>query len=300
MSERLTPNGVLLVDKPQGITSFDVVRKLRRIFKIKKIGHTGTLDPMATGLMLVCLGQATRLSPYLTDFGKSYRATVILGVETDSLDADGQVTHRADSAAVAQVKPVDFEGALEGFRGEIQQRPPAFSAIKVDGERLYAKARRGEQVEVPIRTVNIESLDLIGAEPPEFTFETSCSKGTYIRSLAADIGRELGVGGHLNALRRLTVGQFDVEQATTIAELEELGGNAACERLISMRDALGHLPAIELDPTQTQNLRQGRREVFLNAPKGLCIAVDREGTLVALVEANGDQPAPIVRGFPPP
>lgn len=296
--EGVSLHGVLLVDKPRGPTSFDVVARIRRALGERKVGHTGTLDPMATGLLPLCLGHGTRLVPFLTSMDKAYRATVRLGVATDTLDAEGREVRRDPPDRVAAVDAAAFEGVLAGFRGRIVQRPPAFSAIKVDGERLYERARRGEAVEAPPRAVEIHALTLVAAAPPEFTIEVRCSKGTYIRTLGADIGEALGLGAHLTALRRTATGPFTVEDALPL-EAVEADPAAALRALRSPADAVAHLPTIALAGDALADVRHGRRRAFPEAPVGLCRALDPAGRLVALMETAGEAPASIIRGFPP-
>lgn len=199
---------VVAVDKPVGPTSFDIVAALRRVYRERRVGHTGTLDPLASGLMLVCVGPATRLVPWLTDADKAYRATISLGRETVSGDLDGvDAPVVADAAARARaLSRADVAAVLSRFVGEIDQVPPAFSAIRVDGQRAHERARAGEVVEMPSRRVRIDALDLVEWSPPDAVVDVRCGKGTYVRSIGIDVGRALGVGGHLSALRRTAVG----------------------------------------------------------------------------------------------
>lgn len=208
---------VLLVDKPKGWSSFDVIRRLRRLIKVRKIGHAGTLDPMATGLLICLVGRATKAMEAFMGMPKRYKGVIRLGETTPSYDAETEVdaTFPTD-----QLTLEDIQNAATAFVGTIQQRPPMYSAIKVKGERLYKKARRGETVERPMRTVTITAFDLDATTTKDVHFAVACSKGTYIRSLAHDFGAQLGVGGHLTALRRTHIGVFDVQEAWTIAQLE--------------------------------------------------------------------------------
>ena len=213
--------GALLVDKPQGLTSFGVVRRLRRALGVKKIGHAGTLDPMATGLLIVLVGRAaTRQQDRFMGLPKEYTGTIRLGETTATYDAESPVDRRRDAAHVTDA---DLEAARQAFLGEIAQRPPAYSAIKRGGERLYAKARRGEAVEVAPRPVTVYALELTGRRGPDVDFRVACSKGFYVRSLAHDLGEALGVGGHLTALRRQAIGPFRVGEAYALDALEEPG-----------------------------------------------------------------------------
>jgi len=213
--------GALLVDKPPGLTSFGVIRRLRRALGIKKMGHAGTLDPMATGLLVVLVGRAaTRQQDRFMGLPKEYTGTIRLGETTATYDAEGDVTARRDPSRVTDA---DLEAARQRFVGEILQRPPAYSAIKQGGERLYAKARRGDAVEVAPRPVTVYTFDLTGRRGGDVAFRIACSKGFYVRSLAHDFGEALGVGGHLEALRRTAIGPFRVEEAFALDVLEGRG-----------------------------------------------------------------------------
>ena len=210
---------VLPVDKPQGISSFGVIRRLRPLLGTKKIGHAGTLDPMATGLLICLVGrEATRLQDQFMGLPKTYTGTIRLGVTTDSYDAEGEVVERKSAAHVTDA---DLDAARQGFLGDIEQRPPMYSAVKVGGERLYKKARRGEEIERAPRPVSIYRFDLAGRRGDDVDFVAECSKGTYVRTLAHDLGQVLGVGAHLAALRRTAIGPFTVDEAWTVAGLEE-------------------------------------------------------------------------------
>jgi tRNA pseudouridine55 synthase len=220
-------DGVLVCDKPAGLTSHDVVARVRRLARQRRVGHGGTLDPPATGVLVLALGRATRLLPFLPMEPKRYLARIAFGAETDTLDATGTVTATADAAGLDEGA---VRGALGGFLGPQQQLPPMVSAVKVGGERLYAKARRGESVERAPRPIVVHALELVdfaGGERPEATVEVTCSGGTYVRSLAADLGRRLGTLAHLAALRRTAVGQFTQADAHTLPELEALAGDLA-------------------------------------------------------------------------
>ncbi len=210
---------VLLVDKPEGWSSFDVIRFLRKYLPVQKIGHAGTLDPMATGLLIILVGKATRTMSLFMELEKTYEGTLRLGQETPSYDAETPVIAERPWQHVTLD---DVKAVACSFVGTIRQRPPVYSALKVKGERLYKKARRGEDVEVPERNVRIYALEILSMEGPFVRFQVRCSKGTYIRSLAHDIGQALGVGAHLVALRRTAIGPFHVEEAFTPQEIAEL------------------------------------------------------------------------------
>ncbi|MBM3888512.1 MAG: tRNA pseudouridine(55) synthase TruB [Verrucomicrobia bacterium] len=237
----LTPyDGVLLVDKPAGWTSHDVVAKVRAHFRFKKVGHCGTLDPMATGLLVLVLGRATRLSEKLLSDDKTYEGAILLGVTTNTDDADG---------AVLETKPVPplteeaVLAALRKFKGDIYQTPPMVSAIKHEGTPLYKLARKGVEVEREPRLIHIYDLRLLALEPPRVRFRLACSKGTYVRTLAADIGRELGCGGHLAELRRTAAGAFSIEQAHRLDEIIAKPRNDLPQWIIPMMDVLRLLAA---------------------------------------------------------
>ena len=217
MNQPQTPSGILLVDKPSGITSFDCIRRLRKQLGIKKIGHAGTLDPMATGLMIFLVGSSTKLATSCLKLAKSYDAEITLGFNSATADKEGELT------AVSEIVPTleEVEKALEVFTGLIKQTPPAYSAIKIGGKPAYKRARSGEQVEIPEREVNIYKLDLISYEYPILKISTHVSSGTYIRTLAEDIGKQLGTGAYLSGLRRTTIGGFSIEKAKPLESVNQ-------------------------------------------------------------------------------
>lgn len=209
---------VLPIDKPRSWSSFDVIRRLRRVLGVRKMGHAGTLDPLATGLLIVLVGRATKLMERFMELPKVYEGTIRLGEVTPTYDAEGEVTVRTDASAVTRD---DLQRVRERFVGTIEQRAPSYSAVKVAGERLYKKARRGEVVQAPPRIVTIDSFELLDQEGSDVSFVVKCSKGTYIRSLAHEFGQALGVGGHLVDLRRIAIGDCSVADAWTPDRLEE-------------------------------------------------------------------------------
>lgn len=296
-------DGVLLVDKPSGPTSFDVVRDLRRGTGARKVGHAGTLDPLADGLLLVCLGEATKAVPWLMDAAKEYVATVALGVETDTLDAQGEVTARRD------VPPLDraaVEAALAPFFGVIRQVPPAHSALKQDGERLYEKARRGETVEVAARDVlvhdlTLERLDLESGGSPQFVVRVRCGKGFYVRSLARDLGVALGCGAHLAALRRTATAGFTVADARRPEDL--LDGDAWRAALVPVERALGHLPVVALSAEDARRVWHGNPIPWAASeepPVGPTRLSAPDGSLLAVGEVRvdaSDAVLHVLRGF---
>ena len=248
-------HGILNVNKPMGMSSHAVVHTIRKTGNIARVGHAGTLDPMATGVLLVCVGQGVRVSEYLIDHDKKYRARVRLGIETDTYDATGKIVAQRE-VDIARAQIVD---ALNSFVGEIAQMPPAFSAIKKDGVPHYKLARRGVDVQVESRAVKIFSIELRDATLPEVEFDVHCSKGTYIRSLAHDLGEKLGCGAHLTALTRTMVGQFSLDDSVTLDALREAFAGGYAERhLIPMDDALLNFEAIVIDPQTATSIQQGR------------------------------------------
>ena len=211
-------SGILNIDKPYGMTSMDVVRRIKRAGGIKRVGHGGTLDPVATGVLAVCIGQATRVMEYLVDGTKDYRAVIELGVTTDTYDALGEITRTGDPSGVT---PTEIEAALEQFRGVIQQVPPMYSALKRQGKRLYELARAGIEVEREPRQVETFEVSMVDWTPPSATVEVSCGRGFYMRSFASDLGETLGCGGHLKALARLRSGPFHITDALDLSDAEQ-------------------------------------------------------------------------------
>ncbi|HIX61216.1 MAG TPA: tRNA pseudouridine(55) synthase TruB [Candidatus Halomonas stercoripullorum] len=252
----LPVDGVLLLDKPQGLSSNQALQQVRRLLQAQKAGHTGTLDPMATGLLPVCLGEATKFSAQLLEADKTYRTRVQLGVVTDTGDAEGEVVERHP---VAPLSVTEIEHVLERFRGEIEQTPPMYSALKHQGRKLYELAREGKTVERAVRRVTVYDARLLAVEGTAFELEVRVSKGTYIRTLAEDIGRALGCGAHITALRRLATGPFGAEGMLTIDRLEALPDQAARETALLPVDVLvAHLPRLALDEAARQRIMQGQ------------------------------------------
>jgi tRNA pseudouridine55 synthase len=293
-------HGLLLVDKPgrdpaqpdaRLYTSHDVVARVRRWSGQRRIGHTGTLDPMASGLLVLCLGQATRLVEYYQGHEKRYTAQVALGTATDSYDAEGEVSA---TAPVPRLTEAQIEAALARFRGPIQQLPPVYSALKQGGEALYAKARRGETVTVSPRPVTIHRLRLVDWTPTSLTLDVTCSAGAYIRSLAHDLGEALGTVAHLAALRRVAAGSFHLAQAATLDELEataQRGGWA--ERLLPLGAGLD-MPQFVLDEATVQRLGFGQHVPLahtLDAAQPLAVAVDTAGNCLGIMRQVTAAPA---------
>lgn len=281
--------GVLLVDKPSGMTSHDVVDRMRRAAQMRKIGHTGTLDPAATGLLVLCLGAATRLSEQFTGQKKVYEGTMRLGMTTDSYDLDGTVL---SEHPVPEVTMADIQQQCDVFVGDIQQIPPMVSAVKVGGERLYKKARKGETVERAPRNIHIDAYDVLSYEAPDARVRIACSSGTYVRSLCHDVGQALGCGAVLASLRRISVGHHHVDNAATIDMFTD--PESVSRRLLPMGEALD-LPVGVLDADSLADLSNGRtisnRNLLEGCPitEGWLQLKDESGVLLALavVESTG-------------
>ena len=278
--------GVLNIDKPLGLTSHDVVARVRRHGRLRRVGHAGTLDPLATGVLVVCLGRATRLVEYLVGQPKTYETVVRLGETTNTYDAEGEVT--AVLPVPTGLTTAVLEPILDRFRGHIQQIPPMYSAIKKDGQPLYKMARRGESIEIPPRPVTIYDLTLVAWEPPHLSLRVTCSAGTYIRSLGHDIGQALGCGGHLVQLRRTAVGALTT--ATAVA-LDDLTPENIASYLQPPDTAVSHLPRLNLSTPETQDLYQGRHIAHqTNHPAAeLVRAYDAHGRFAGIVVAHGGQ-----------
>ncbi len=261
-------DGVLNVCKPLGPTSHDVVNQVRRIFGQKRVGHAGTLDPMAEGVLVVCLGRATRIVQYLVGARKEYRASMTLGRSTDTQDSTGKVTAEADASGVTQEA---LYGATRSFVGDIEQIPPMVSAVKYQGRRLYELARRGEQVERQPRQVTIHELELLSFAPggnAEARISVICSSGTYIRTLCADIGAKLGCGAHMSSLVRTRVGRFDIETSVSLDALAGASTDTLAGYLVDMKDALGDMPSITLDRDEANSAVHGMPVASRTCSKG--------------------------------
>lgn len=239
-------DGLLLVDKPGGITSHDAVAAVRRALGIKKVGHAGTLDPMATGLLVMGVGRGTRLLRFLGDVAKSYEGSFRLGIETDTLDAEGAVTRRASVDGVAEER---LREAMAALLGDSMQRPPAYSAVKVAGRKLYEAARAGAPIDAPPRAIRVDRFDLARFALPDVDFRVQCSGGTYVRALASAVGEALGTGAHLTRLRRTAIGPFEVRDARPP---DDPGDPLSLER------AVGHLPHLELEHDEADAVSHGR------------------------------------------
>ncbi|MBM7504363.1 tRNA pseudouridine(55) synthase TruB [Agromyces aurantiacus] len=295
-------SGILLVDKPQGMTSHDVVARVRRLAGTRKVGHAGTLDPMATGLLLIGVESSTRLLHHLVGLDKEYLATVRLGWGTTTDDAEGEpIDPAAPADAVAAVSREQVLERMSQLTGVIEQVPSAVSAVKVDGKRAYQRVREGEAVELAARTVTVSAFDLLDVRPGDgwldLDVRVACSSGTYVRALARDLGAALGVGGHLTALRRTRIGRFDVAEAGALEGLD-----AAAARLAPADAARRALPAVAIDADAVRDLRHGKRidppadaaDLAAGVPAA---AIGPGDVLVAIVERRGPQ-LKVVTGFP--
>ena len=287
-------DGILVVDKPAGPTSFDVVHRVRASLKVAKVGHTGTLDPMATGVLPICLGAATRLAGHLTEGDKEYLATVALGASTDTQDATGTVLQTRDVPALTRAL---LDGAIAKFLGPQQQVPPMYSAVKIDGKRLYEHARAGREIEREPRSITVHAMELLDFGERELKIRVACSKGTYVRTLAHDLGEALGCGAHLSALRRTKSGPFGLENAAQLKELMELGParrEEARRWLVPLADAFAEFPAITIDAaTLAKKVAHGQPldvPRSLEVPEGAKVRVlGPDGVMVAFAERNGPQ-----------
>jgi tRNA pseudouridine55 synthase len=283
-------DGLLLVDKVAGETSHDVVARARRAFGVRRIGHTGTLDPFATGLLILCIGRATRIAEYLHAFPKSYRATARLGQVTSTLDPEGDVI--AEDPGWRELETEAIGRAIGSLVGVQDQRPPDFSAKKLDGEAAYLRARRGEVVEIEPVSVHVHSMTLDQVDLPRIEFSAVVSTGTYIRSLARDLGDILGVGAHLTALRRVSIGPFHVKDAVQSSDLESAGN--VSRAWVDPLTALAHLPRHDVGPDEARRLRSGQRLDIDQGgfPRGEPVVVAEGRRLVAIAFPEAGQLRP--------
>jgi len=274
-----------LIDKPMGISSYKVVERVKRVLRVKKAGHTGTLDPSATGLLLICVGKATKLVPFLQNMDKTYEGKMIFGITTTSLDGEGDVLEKKDALSL---KREEVEEAFACFRGKIKQVPPMLSAIHYKGKRLYSLAREGVEVERPSRQVQIYELKLVSftvGEHPQAEFELRCSKGTYVRTLCSDIGKTLGYGSYQASLCRTKIGPFDLRKAKKLDELGEMDEIQIKETLYSMSEALPHLPLIRIKRGAERIVKWGK-PIYLAHLEGLPSDLEK-GDKVRLCNQKG-------------
>ncbi|MDW2981140.1 MAG: tRNA pseudouridine(55) synthase TruB [Rhodanobacter sp.] len=291
-------HGIVLLDKPLGLSSNQALQAVRRLLRAAKGGHTGALDPLATGLLPLCFGEATKLAGSLLGARKAYLAECRLGVTTDTADSEGEVIRQRP---VPQLDAAAIETALAKLRGRILQVPPMYSALKQGGERLYVKARRGETVAVPPREVEVYRLELLARSGDTLQLLVECGSGTYVRSLVADLGEDLGCGAHLTALRRIWVEPFREPRMVTLAQLEqaaEQGDAALLAWLLPVSAGLADLPVLRLDEAQGMAISRGQQIVLPGLPEtGRCVAYASDGALLALLEADAAGRARILRGF---
>ena len=282
-------DGILLLDKPAGLSSNQALQRVRHLYRADKGGHTGALDPLATGLLPLCFGEATKIAGLLLGGRKAYEAEVVLGVVTDTDDADGQVLRERPVPALDRAR---VEAALAPFLGRIRQRPPIYSALKQGGEPLYAKARRGETIEVPEREVDIEAIELRSLEGDRLRLAVTCGSGTYIRSLARDLGEALGCGGHISVLRRTWVEPFTAPRMFTLDELQALagqGGEPALDALLLPVEAgLAHFPTVALEPAQARRVAQGQPVPVAGPPETELNLTDLNGRSLGLGRRGDD------------
>ncbi len=278
-------SGILVVDKPVGMTSHDVVQAIRMGTGIRRAGHTGTLDPRASGVLVILIGPAVRLSEFVSASDKRYQAIIRLGATTDTFDADGRFTRPAATAPM-DISEELFETTLKQFIGEIEQTPPPYSAVKVKGRRAYDMARQGEEVELEPRKIQVYHLDVLEWAPPEAVIDVHCSSGTYVRSLANDLGEKLGCGAYLVGLRRTKSGRFSLRDAVPLRKLQEAfqAGNWY-QYLIPAAEALGEWPAIELNPDDVEEVKHGHRvKAAPDTKPGLVRGVSMAGELIAIMD----------------
>jgi tRNA pseudouridine55 synthase len=277
-------SGVLVVDKPVGLTSHEVVQVIRHGTNIRRAGHTGTLDPRASGVLIVLIGPAVRLSEYVSASDKRYQAIIRLGATTDTFDADGRFTSKDETPEITEEQ---FETTLKTFVGEIIQTPPPYSAVKVHGRPAYDMAREGEEVQLEPRKIQVYSLELLEWAPPEAVIDVYCSSGTYVRSLANDLGDKLGCGAYLTGLRRTKSGRFTLRDAVPLRKLREAfdAGNWY-QYVIPAAEALSDWPALELDNEKVEAVRHGHRVPAEAGVTGMARGISEAGELIALLEVD--------------
>lgn len=285
-------NGIIAINKPEGISSARAVARVKKALGVKKIGHTGTLDPFATGLLLCTINKATRISQFFLDGHKRYFARVFLGRETDTYDLTGQTVFTASDSVMEALTKQDIEQVVQSFKGVQKQVPPMFSALKHKGQPLYKLARQGKKITKPPRKINIFSIKISQIKPPCCDLEIFCSSGTYIRSIAFDIGRELGCGAHLSQLCRTQSSEFKLENAIELSELESLDKDDAMQKIIPMSDCLKFMPKIAVNRSITQKVKFGQKLLFnelgssLSEPGQSVRLVDGNSELLAIVQLN--------------
>jgi tRNA pseudouridine55 synthase len=288
-------DGILAVNKPEGISSAGVVARVKRVLGVKKIGHTGTLDPFATGLLLIAVQKATRISRFFLNGSKRYTAKVTLGVETDTYDCTGKIVFEADPGVVTAISPQEVQEVVAQFSGRQEQIPPSFSALKHKGQPLYKLARKGEMIKKPPRKIEIYAISVQHMALPAFEVDVHCSGGTYIRSLAYDIGRKLNCGAHLSGLCRTSSSAFDLNTALDLGELEKMAPQEIEPHILSMSDCLAFLPSIQADPLLEKKISHGQKlgsaEILSLlspdfGPAPVVKVVDTSDRLLALIEPD--------------
>lgn len=285
-------DGLLLLDKPAGLSSNQALQQARRLFRAEKGGHTGSLDPLATGLLPLCFGEATKIAGLLLGSRKAYETVAVLGATTDTGDADGLTLRER---AVPELDDAAVESALAGLRGRLQQRAPVYSALKQGGEPLYAKARRGELIEAPVREVEVHRFDLLEREGARLSLHVECGSGTYVRSLVRDLGETLGCGAHVAMLRRIWVEPFRVPRMYTLDELAALateGDDALLSCLLPIEAGLDAFPRIALDPEQRRRFAHGQPIVCDRDDDGTVAVFEHAGRCIGLGERRGATVAP--------
>lgn len=282
-------NGILLINKPQGKSSNAVLQQVKRLLGVKKAGHTGSLDPLATGMLPLCLGEATKLSQYLLDADKCYQTSALLGIKTDSADATGKVIKSVTGFSIAEKQLLNV---ISAFKGSGQQVPSMFSALKHQGIPLYKYARQGVEIERQPRSINVHELLLTSFDGKSFSLQVRCSKGTYIRNLVEDIGEHLGVGAHVTALHRLYTGGFEQQKMYTPDELEAMAPAERLNLVLPMDMAVKHLPSLVLDSCETTAIRQGKPlqcQTLNEIVEGTVRLYNELGAFVGLGELSGQQ-----------
>lgn len=279
---KLAIDGILLVNKPLGLSSNAVLQRVKHLFKAKKAGHTGSLDPLATGMLPVCFGEATKISQYLLDADKSYLATGLLGIKTTTGDAEGDIISKVDNFTVSELELVDV---INQFIGSVHQVPSMYSALKHQGTPLYKLAREGKTIERKAREIFIESIDLLDFNGAEFKIRVSCSKGTYIRNLVEDIGEELGVQAHVTKLHRLYTAGFDNEPMYSLDELQSMDAPDLANCLLPLEQPIHYMPVIQMSTEEVLQLRQGKS--IINQEGTGCVRIqDEAGIFIGLGEID--------------
>ena len=278
-------NGILIIDKPSGVTSHDVVKRVKRLLKVHKAGHTGTLDPLATGVLPICINEATKIVQFLINDDKEYEADLRLGIETDTQDLTGRVVRESCQITGDYKRIVD---TFNGFVGKIKQKPPVFSALKYQGSPLYKLARRGIYVDTAEREVNIFRINVTTVDLPYVSFQVSCSKGTYIRTLCSDIGKRLGCGAHLVRLRRIRCGSFHIKDSHSLEDLEDLFKKGAVEDdIIPLARALSDLPQIKVNDDLARRVRHGK-QIFVNDLDNIPLSHIKAGEKLRITSLKDD------------